>query len=190
MPACVQGRQVKGGLGRPKRKQNEKSGHAAASRHGSASAGSGTGRGGPRQPPAAALRRRATPMARSISAPTIAACWSPARPRTASPSSTPSRASSGSARAWRPAARSAEAAMDRARRRARRSAPRNCAAAASRSPARSPPRPAAAPSTAAISSSGCGARPASASRSSRPRRRRGWPCSAATACSSPATGRR
>ena len=54
------------------------------------------------------------PMRRSISAPTIAACWSRARPATASASSTPSPASSGWAKGCRPPAASSEAAIARA----------------------------------------------------------------------------
>ena len=58
------------------------------------------------------------PMPRSISAPTIAGCWSRVRPATASASSTPSPASSGSARGCR---RPAASAMRRSRARSRRS---------------------------------------------------------------------
>ena len=97
--------------------------------------------------------------------------------------------SSGSARACRRPASLSDEAMDRAVARAWRSAPRSCAAATFRWRARSRPRPAAAPPTAASSSSGCATRPGSRSRSSRRRKKRGWRCSAATSCSSPATGR-
>ena len=53
-------------------------------------------------------------MRRSISAPTIAACWSRARPTTAFASSTRFRASSGWARACPRSGRISEAAIDRA----------------------------------------------------------------------------
>ncbi len=66
----------------------------------------------------ATVRRRrgaaAPPMPRSISAPTIAACWSRARPAMGSGSSTRSPASSGWARASRPPAASATPAIERA----------------------------------------------------------------------------
>ena len=57
---------------------------------------------------------RVRPMPRSISAPTIAGCWSRARPATASASSTRSPASSGWARASRPSGRISDAAIERA----------------------------------------------------------------------------
>ena len=62
--------------------------------------GTTAGRPGRTRITAGPRRRTAIPTRRSISAPTIAACWSPSPPITASASSTPSRASSGSARAW------------------------------------------------------------------------------------------
>ncbi len=56
--------------------------------------------------------RAARPMPRSISAPTIAACWSRARPATASGSSTRSPASSAWARAISASGRISDAAID------------------------------------------------------------------------------
>ena len=58
--------------------------------------------------------RRRRPMRRSISAPTIAGCWSRGRPATAFASSTRFPASSGSARASRRIGRISEAAIERA----------------------------------------------------------------------------
>ena len=81
-------------------------------------------------------------------------------------------------------------AMDRAVG-ALRSAPTSCAAATSRCRARSPPKPAAGPSNGREFAERVRRRDRHRARHHRARRRkRGWRCSAATSCSSPATGRR
>ena len=64
--------------------------------------------------PKAGPPRWGRPTRRSISAPTIAGCWSRARPATASASSMRSRASSGSAKGVSASGRLSEAAIERA----------------------------------------------------------------------------
>ena len=109
--------------------------------------------------------------------------------RAASPSSTPFRASSASAKACR-----APANCRRTRWTARSarspSAPTSSGAATSRCPARSRPKPAAAPRTGASSPSGSAAKRASHSTSSSLTRKLGSRSSAATSCSSRATAPR
>ena len=133
------------------------------------------------RPPVAMLT---APTRRSISAPTIAGCWSRVRPPTDFGSSTPSRESFGSGRA---SPRRGVSARRRSSAPSRRfwSVATKCARAACGAPGSLLPKRAGRPRTAKISATALRKRPVSSLRSSTPRPRRGWRRRAAPNCSIP-----